>query len=301
MKKGLPTVLILSFLIGSTLYLLYKSIYTKESIVPEEKIVYYQVQDVKIPSTFSFCGEKVPLHDQDVLERFDRELHVNTYWHSSSILMLKRANRWLPKIEEILKKNKVPTDFKYLPIIESQLTNAISPRGATGFWQFMKPTALEVGLDVSSEIDERYDPLKSTYAACLYLKKAYKSLGNWTNVAAAYNMGVAGLKKNLQKQQVTSYYDLSINNETARYVFRILAIKEILENPQKYGFNMSEEGLYTYPALKEIKVTSSIEDLASFAKKNGANLKLLRKYNPWLRSSKVSLKKGEELVIKLPY
>jgi len=300
MKKSLFTAVVLFFLLGSTLYLLYKSIATKEKVVPEEKVIYYQVRDVKIPSTFSFCGEKVPLHDQDVLERFDRELHVNTYWHSSSILMLKRANRWLPKIEEILKENDIPTDFKYLPIIESQLTNAISPRGATGFWQFMKPTAIEVGLTISKEIDERYDPLKSTYAACLYLKKAYKTLGNWTNVAAAYNMGVAGLKKSLEKQQVSSYYDLSINNETGRYVFRILAIKEILENPEKYGFNMSEEGLYTYPALKDIKVKASIDNLAAFAKKNGANLKLLRKHNPWLRSTKVSLKKGEELVIKLP-
>ena len=202
--------------------------------------------------------------------------------------------------EKILIENDIPSDFKYLPIIESQLTNAISPRGAAGFWQFMKVTAKEVGLTVSKQIDERYDPIKSTKAACKYLKTAHERLGNWTNVAASYNMGVSGLKKQLEKQKVESYYDLSINKETGRYVFRILALKEILENQQKYGFNMSNEGLYNYPSLKEIKVNSSINDLASFAIEKGANLKLLKKYNPWLRSNQVSLQKGEELIIKLP-
>jgi len=180
------------------------------------------------------------------------------------------------------------------------LTNAISPAGATGFWQFMKATAKESGLTVNEEIDERYNPIKSTYAACIYLKNAHKRLGSWTNVAASYNMGIAGVSRRLKSQGVSSYYDLLLNTETARYVFRILAIKHILENKVEYGFDISEEGLYEQAKLRNIKVLESIKDLAFFAKKHNSNYKLLKRHNPWLRKNKLTLKKGQSYTIFLP-
>lgn len=253
-----------------------------------------------LPEQLSFAGESVPLNLPDVYERLDRELHINTYWHNNTIFLMKRANRWLPQIEEILKQHNVPPDFKYLPLIESNLLNDISPKNAVGFWQILKDSAKELGLEVDKEVDERYDPLKSTHAACKYLNKAYAKFGSWTLAAASYNRGMSGLDKALKNQNADSYYDLYMNDETSRYVFRILAIKEIIENPSRYGFKVDERHLYKQEPLKYIKVDESIKDLVSWSKEQGINYKLLKRYNPWLRAESLTVKRGKSYMIAVP-
>ena len=233
-------------------------------------------------------------------ERLDRELHINTYWHNNSIFIYKRSNRWLPQIEAILQEEGVPDDFKYLAVIESGLLNVTSPAKAVGFWQFLKPTARELGLEVTKEVDERYHPLKSTRAACKYLKKAYTSFGRWTLVAASYNMGIRGLNNRLEEQKVNSYFDLLLNEETSRYVFRALAAKELITNPEKYGFEIPEDHLYKQEPLREIEITQSIDDLVLFAQDHGINYKILKKHNPWLRRKLLTVKKGEIYTISIP-
>jgi len=245
-----------------------------------------------MPDSLYFAGERVPLEIPDVQERLDRELLINTYWHSSTLFLIKEANRWLPQIEEILNENGVPDDFKYLTAIEGGFKNAISPANAVGFWQIRKATGREFGLEINREVDERYDPLKSTVAACEYLNKAYKKFGSWTSVAASYNRGMSGLQRAMNNQQVDSYYDLLLNSETSRYVFRILAIKEIIENPEKYGFNIEEEHLYQASELRYVKVTEDIDDLVAFAKKQGINYKLLKRHNPWLRRQQLTVRRN---------
>ncbi len=198
----------------------------------------------EIPDEVYLFGEKLPLENFEVYERLDREMIVNAYWHSATILALKRANRWFPVIEPILKRNNIPVDFKYLAVAESNLENVISPAGATGFWQFIKSAATQYGLEVNDEVDERYDVEKSTEAACRYLKDAYQKFGSWTMAAAAYNAGMNGIDKWSSLQKTTNYYNLVLGIETSRYIARVAAIKIIMENPQKYGFNLSEKDLY---------------------------------------------------------
>lgn len=243
----------------------------------------YKIFSLNIPENLNFANEKVPIQDFDVRERLDRELLVNTYWQSQTLLLHKRASRWFPIIEPILKKNNIPDDFKYLAVIESGLINVVSPAGATGFWQLIEPTALDYGLEVSNEVDERYNVEKSTEAACKYLLEAYKQFGTWTLAAASYNMGMNGISKQISKQHVSNYYDLLLNEETSRYLFRILAIKEIISSPKKYGFHIREKDLY--PAIPSyiISVDTTITDLADFAIANKSNYKLLKILNPWLR------------------
>jgi len=255
---------------------------------------------VDIPDSLSFAGETVPLDIQDVRERLDRELHINTYWHNNSIFIYKRSNRWLPQIEEILKEEGVPDDFKYLSVIESGLLNVTSPAGAVGFWQFLKPTARELGLEVTKEVDERYHPLKATRAACKYLRQAYKDFGSWSLAAASYNMGISGLRNRLEEQRVSSYYDLLLNEETSRYLFRILAAKELIIHPEKYGFDIPTEYLYTQEPLKGIEVTESIDDLVGFAQDHGINYKILKEHNPWLRRKSLTVRKGHKYMISIP-
>src|SRR5436190_1709214 len=189
---------------------------------------------IDLPDKATFAGEHVPLDRPDVRESFDKELQINTYWHSNTLFLIKRANRWLPQIDSVLAVNGIPHDFKYLPLIESALLNDISPKDAVGFWQILKTSGREFGLEVTNEVDERYDPIKATIAACKYLKQAYGRFGNWTLVAASYNRGMSGVNRSLESQQVKSYYDLYLNDETSRYVFRVLAIKEIVEHPLQY-------------------------------------------------------------------
>jgi len=253
-----------------------------------------------LPDSISFAGEPVPLHIPDVRERLDREIHINRYWHNNSIFLIKRANQWLPQIEEILIQNNVPSDFKYLPAIEGGLKNAVSPKQAVGFWQILKPTAKEYGMEVTDEVDERYDPIKSTVVACKYLNRAYKKFGNWTLVAASFNRGMRGVQNSLDAQHVDDYYDLLLNEETSRYVFRILACKDLLEDPAKYNFDIKTEHLYEQELLDTLVVTESIKDLAVYAKDQGINYKILKKYNPWLRKSHLTVRNGKSYYLKVP-
>jgi hypothetical protein len=253
------------------------------------------------PTSIDFAGEATPLQMADVRERLDRELLINANLDATTLLIIKRANRVFPIIEPILKKYGVPDDFKYLAVIESGLVNAVSPAGAKGVWQFMPTTAKEKGMEVNEMVDERYHLEKSTEAACKYLIDAKAKFGNWTLAAASYNGGMTGVTKQIEMQQVASYYDLLLNEETSRYVFRILALKEIMQNPQKFGFDVSLDELYVNLPSKVISVDSSITDLASFAKSQGINYKILKIHNPWLRDTKLlnASKKRYEIVIPL--
>ena len=214
----------------------------------------YQIKALKIPDNLEFAGEKVPLDKPDIYERIDKELLVNTYWQSNGLLLIKRANKYFPIIEPILKKNGIPDDFKYLAVIESGLQNVTSPAGATGFWQIMPATAKENSLEVNANVDERYHIEKSTEVACDYLNKAKIRFGNWTLAAASYNAGMYGISKKLEEQLVNDYYDLLVSDETKRYIPRIVAVKEILSNPSKYGFIFDEEDLYSESETNTIKV-----------------------------------------------
>jgi predicted protein tyrosine phosphatase len=255
---------------------------------------------LNVPEKVSFAGEPVPLNIPDVYERLDKELQINTYFHSNTIFLMKRANRWLPQIQKILEANDVPDDFKYLPLIESNLLNDVSPKNAVGYWQILKDAGKENGLEITDEVDERYDPRKATEAACRSLKKAYKKFGNWTLVAASYNRGMGGIERAIENQKVDSYYDLYLNEETSRYVFRLLAIKEIVENPLKYGFRVNPKHLYNEEPLRYVKVDETIKDLVDFAKEHKTNYKLIKRHNPWLREERLTVKKGKEYRIAIP-
>ena len=247
-----------------------------------------------------FANEKVPLEDDLVWERFDKELLKNVYWQSNTILYLKRANRYFPIIDSILNANKIPVDFRYLAVIESGLENVRSPSGASGIWQIMKSTAREYGIEVNRDIDERYNLEIATQFACDYLNKAFEEFNNWTIAAASYNMGINGMRSNLKKQNVESYYDLNLNSETSRYIFRILAVKTIFENPKKYGFNIRGKDLYQPLSYKYIHVNNTINNLYEFSEKKNINYQTLKFYNPWLRSSRLPDASRKLYKIKLP-
>lgn len=254
----------------------------------------------EIPTEVFLFGEKVPLENFEVYERLDRELIVNTYWHSSTILALKRAARWFPVIEPILKKNDVPVDFKYLAVAESNLENVVSPAGATGFWQFIKSAATEYGLEVNDEVDERYDVEKSTEAVCKYLKDAYSKFGSWTMAAAAYNAGMNGISKWSSIQKTNNYYNLTLGIETTRYIARVIAIKIIMENPQKYGYYLDEKDFYKPLKFTEVILDSSVTEFADYASSLGINYKTLKLFNPWLRDSSLKNKNRKKYTIKIP-
>lgn len=252
------------------------------------------------PVKIDFAGEETPLKISDVKERLDRELLVNVNLHASTILAIKRANRAFPVIEPILKKNGIPDDFKYLAVIESGLVNVVSPAGARGVWQFMPETAKERKMEVNDNVDERYDLEKSTEAACSYFLSAKAKFGSWTLAAASYNGGMTGVNKQIDIQKVSGYYDLLLTEETSRYVFRILALKEIMKNPVKYGFNILPADRYEILPTKKIEIDSSITDLASFAKSQGINYKILKIHNPWLRETKLINDTGKKYKIEIP-
>ena len=272
---------------------------TMTSDVTEKHSVVPQTCIIKLPDELDFAGERVPLEMPDVAERLDRELHINVYWHSSTIQILKLANRWLPVIEKVLKQNGVPEDFKYLCVAESNLRNAVSPAGATGFWQFLNGVGKEYGLEISSEVDERYHAVKSTEAACRYLKAAYQKYGSCTMAAASYNAGMPSVSGMIENQNVNSYYDLLLKDETSRYVHRILAIKLILENPDKYGFCFDSEDLYAPLPTRTLTVKETIPDLVAFAQEHRTNVKMLKYHNPWLRANSLTVK-GKVYSIELP-
>ena len=247
-----------------------------------------------------FSGEEVPTFMADVQERLDKEMITNMNYHTNTTLVIKRANKVFPIIEPILAKYGVPDDFKYLAVIESSLVNAVSPAGARGVWQFMPATAKEKGMEVSDEVDERYHLEKSTEAACKYLLVAKEKFGSWTLAAASYNGGMNGISKKMEEQQVDNYYDLLLTEETSRYVFRILALKEIMKNSDKYGFSIPKEALYYTIPTKKIVIDSSITDLAKFAKTQGVNYKILKIHNPWLRDKKLTNTSGKKYEIEIP-
>lgn len=296
MKKTIRTAISIIAVIAISSTLIFSSSINENtySDTPKESPHFFE-----IPSQANFAGEKMPLHLLDVKERFDREMIVNTNLHGTTILTLKRAERFFPVIEPILKKNGIPDDFKYLCVIESTLSNAVSPAGASGFWQFMKGTAKDYGLVVDETIDERYDLVKATEKACQYFKDAKEKFGSWTLVAASYNRGMAGITRALDSQYVNDYYDLFLNQETSRYVFRIVALKEIMSNTDKYGFTIPKKEKYAPVKTKKVMVNYDIDDLALFAKDQGINYKLLKLYNPWLVNTNLKTK-GKTYYIDIP-
>ena len=272
---------------------------TNENI--EKKIINdYNVYALQVPEKLDFAGEALPLSDPNIYERMDRELLVNTYWQSNGLLLFKRAHKYFPIIEPILKENGIPDDFKYLAVIESGLQNVKSPAGASGFWQIMKATGREHGLEVNANVDERYHLEKATRVACKYLKEAKAKLGSWTNAAAAYNAGNAGISRRLKAQKVENYYDLLLGQETGRYLFRIIALKEIMSHPDKYGFNFRTKDLYKHIPTTSVNIDYAITHLAEFAKQNKINYKILKIHNPWLRENKLNNKTQKLYTIDLP-
>jgi membrane-bound lytic murein transglycosylase D len=260
----------------------------------------YKIFPVPLPDTMSFAGEKVPMNHFGIKENLEQEMLVNTYWQSQTLLVLKRANRYFPVIQQILKKNGIPDDFKYLALAESALSYKVSGVGASGFWQFMKPTAEAYGLEVNHDIDERYNTERSTEAACKYFKEAYAEFHNWTLVAASYNLGLGGVAKELQKQRQNNYYDLELNTETARYVYRILALKALINAPKQFGFYLKSSDLYTQIPIYVIPVDSTINNLADFAISKGINYRVLKMLNPWLLSDKLPDAQRHIYAISLP-
>ena len=260
----------------------------------------YDVFSIDLPRSIEFSGEKISLNENDLKERLDRELLVNVYWQSNMFLMIKRSNKYFPIIEKILKEEGIPDDFKYLAVIESGLQNVRSPKGAKGIWQIMYNTGRELGLEVNSNVDERYNLELSTRAACKYLMKAKEKLGSWTLAAASYNRGISGIRRKLADQQVDNYYDLLLGTETKRYIFRVLAMKMILTDPSNYGYNYNEKDLYKFEKVKNFKVDTAITNLARFSKQMGINYKILKIHNPWLIQNHLNNKSRKLYNIKIP-
>ena len=261
---------------------------------------HYQLYSPPIPDSLTFAGEAVPLDRLDVREALDRELLVNDYWQSNLLLLVKRANRWFPVMEPVLARNGVPDDFKYLAVIESGLLNVVSPAKAAGYWQFIKATAQSYGLEVNDYVDERYDAAKATEAACAYLKTARAKCGSWTAAAAGYNMGYGGYAKAAAAQHTASYWDLYLNAETARYVYRILAVKVIFQHPEQYGLRLRQRDLYPPIACDTLTVDTAIADLRLFALQQGVSYKWLKEANPWLRGTALPNASKKQYLLLLP-
>jgi hypothetical protein len=260
----------------------------------------FKVNGVEVPGKVTFAGEPMPLDLFDVKESLDRELLSNVYFHSQTIRLIKLANRYFPEIEPVLRKNLVPDDFKYLAVAESGLTQAVSPANAVGFWQLLKTTAQEYGLEVDKEVDERYHVGKSTEAACKYLISSYRKYGNWSMTAASYNAGRSGMDEQIGRQKKENYYDLLLNEETARYLYRVVALKLIFENPTAYGFDISENELYPPIPSHRVVVDSTVNDFADFAGEHGTNYKILKFMNPWLRDTRLTVTGGKSYEIVIP-
>ncbi len=261
---------------------------------------HYKIFAAQMPANLNFAGEKVPLNRFDVREGLDRELLVNSYWHSNTQLMFKRAFRYFPVIDSVLKANNIPDDFRYLAMIESGLQNVVSPAGASGFWQIMKSTGIDYGLEINHQVDERYHLIKATEAACRYLQEAKERFGSWTLAAASYNMGRGATARELNEQQVDNYYDMYLNPETARYVFRILAVKTIYEKPTHYGFYFRKKDFYPPLITKTVETSQSNINLVEFATTHGMPYKILKLLNPWLRSDRLSNPRGNTYQITVP-
>ncbi len=253
-----------------------------------------------LPENVTFAGEPLPLQNFDTRESLDRELNATAYRHGSTLLTIKRAGRYFPEMEKILNEYGIPDDFKYLACAESDLSNVISPAGATGFWQIMENTGKEAGMMINKEIDDRYNLEKSTRFACEYFKKAYARYGSWTMAAASYNNGFSGLSEQVEIQNEKNYYDLLLNEETARYVFRIAALKLIMSDPSMYGFEVRESDLYRPIPFKEVTVNTPVPGFEQFARQYETNYKLLKFLNPWLRKPFLTNSEGHEYTIRVP-
>jgi len=256
---------------------------------------------VSLPEKLDFADEQVPLYNFDVRESLDRELLIVANFHSQELLYLKKTTRYFSVIEPILKKNDIPDDFKYLALAESGfLDKIVSPAGAVGIWQFMKDAAMEYGLEVNEEVDERYHIEKSTEAACKYLKHSYEKYKNWTMVAASYNAGITGMNRQIDVQDSKNYYDLLLNEETSRYIYRILSLKLVIGDPEKYGFKVSNDEKYPIIPFKEVQISGSVKSFTEFARQNNINYKLFKQFNPWLRQPFLKNLKGTTYTVKIP-
>ncbi len=267
---------------------------------PIQPLALQNVVAISSPASATFAGEAVPLENFDVNESLSRELTSIVYGHGVMVNTIRLANRFFPVIEPILKEQGVPDDFKYLCVAESNLQNVISPARAVGFWQFLDGTAKEFGLEVNGEVDERYHIEKATVAACKYFKKAYAKYGNWSLAAASYNVGIAHIDGQILRQKTNSYYDMSLNIETGRYVYRAVAYKLILSNPSEYGFNVAQSDLYPPYEYKEVEIKTSIANIADFAQENGTNYKMIKLFNPWLRDGMLTNSAKKTYAIKIP-
>lgn len=260
----------------------------------------FQVVTPPLPAKLDFAGEPVPFEFFDVRESLDKELMVNMYWHSQTLLLLKKSPRFFHTIVPIIKSYNIPEDFKYMPVVESGLDNVVSPSNARGYWQLLESTARDYGLEINKEVDERYHLKKSTHAACKYLLESYRKYNNWTLTAASYNNGRRGVDRQLNKQQEENFYDILYNDETSRYIYRLLAFKCIFENPEHYGFQLNKEDYYYPVPVMEIPIDSTIIDLADFARIQGSTYKMLKIFNPWLRGNKLTVVNGETYIFELP-
>jgi len=246
------------------------------------------IQPVDMNKQFDFAGEILP-DNFDVKERLDRELSVNAYWQSSTLLNIKTANRYFPMIERVLAEHGIPQDFKYLAVAESNLRNVSSSANAKGFWQFRKLAGKEMGLEINDEVDERYHAEKATVAACKYIKQLHRRFGSWTNAAASYNVGPTNYRRTLRDQKEDNFYKLNLNSETSRYLFRLIAFKEIMSEPEKFGYYVNEDEKYPQWDSYEVIVDKSVPSWGDFAKEHGISYRMLKVYNPWLRDNKLTV------------
>ncbi|MCL2417245.1 MAG: lytic transglycosylase domain-containing protein [Bacteroidales bacterium] len=261
---------------------------------------YYRIFSPPVPDSLFIFGERVPMEIYHVHERFVRELLVNVYWQSNIILLMKRANRYFPVIEPILEEMGVPSDLKYLALAESAFTHAVSPAGARGFWQFLRGTAIDMGLEVTNYVDERYHLEKATRAAARYMRANYERFGSWTLAAAAYNTGQGNIRRHIENQQTRDYYSMHLPEETMRYVFRILALKTIFENPMAYGIILREQDLWPPIPVRTVVVDTTITDLFAFAREQGTTFQQLRALNPWLRRGSLPNRNRKRYEISIP-
>ncbi len=261
---------------------------------------HYRIYSLPVPDSLYFAGERVPVERMHVYERLDKEMLINVYWQSSGIMKIKRADKYFPLIEPILKEYGIPDDFKYLAVAESNLEHVRSRAGAAGIWQLMKDAARSYGLIVDGQIDQRYDTELATRAACRYLNEARQKFGSWTMAAAAYNRGMKGLEKAVSDQGETDYYRLYLNPETARYIYRILATKMILSDPEKYGFHVRLQDMYQWPEMRRVKVDTAVSSWPRFAENFGLSYGELRFYNPFIRDYQWDNPLGKTIYVNIP-
>jgi membrane-bound lytic murein transglycosylase D len=297
---GKATLGIMMLLSAGFLFTLLVSADDQNAVAPYYEESTLSASPWALPENVTFAGEAMPLQNFDTRESLDRELNATAYRHGSTLLTIKRAGRYFPEIEKILRENGIPDDFKYLACAESDLSNVISPAGATGFWQIMEGTGKEMGMAINKEVDERYNLEQSTRIACRYFKKAYERYGSWTMAAASYNNGLKGLDEQMEIQKEANYYDLLLNDETARYIFRITALKLVMSEPSSYGFEIAPDDSYKPVPYTEVKVDTTVTSFEQFSRHFDTNYKMLKFLNPWLRKPFLTNSDGREYIIRVP-